>query len=109
MLVIEFCGHTRQDDPVTRPARTEMPEDPRLTSPTGPRAFEAPPIPQFCGNSPVRRFYIGPYPWLVFEHTDNHGPALFFFGPGTARRVRRFPPNWQELSDELLYAVSWTP
>jgi len=74
----------------------------------GPHVVEPPMIPKFCGNEPTRRFCIGPYPWLVCEHHDVNGAALLFLGPGVARRVRNFPADWQDLSDEALYAVSWT-
>jgi hypothetical protein len=46
--------------------------------------------------------------WTVCEHPPTqHGPALVFYAPGIARRVTCYPENWQELTAEELYAVSW--
>lgn len=71
--------------------------------------YEPPNTPPFCHEGRVRRFRIGPAPWLVCEHhQSDSGPSLVFFGPGVGRRVRNFPPNWCELSDEALYALSWS-
>jgi hypothetical protein len=50
--------------------------------------------------------------WWVYEDVRTeapfHGPALLFKGEHIARRVRRYPKNWRELSDEALYALSWS-
>ena len=50
--------------------------------------------------------------WWVYEDVRTeapfHGPALLFKGEHIARRVRRCPKNWRELSDEALYALSWS-
>lgn len=74
----------------------------------GQRVIEAPPIPKFCENARMRRFSVGPYPWLACENCDGDGTALLFFGPGVARRVRNYPEQWYDLSDEALYALSWS-
>ena len=56
-----------------------------------------------------RTFGIGFNQWVVFEvgRDAQFGPALIFFSDGLGRRVRDYPANWRELTDEELYAVSW--
>jgi hypothetical protein len=60
---------------------------------------------------PERKFGIGFAQWTVCEIKENgsphFGPALIFFSDGIGRRVRSYPTNWRELTDEELYAVSW--
>ncbi|HKW11325.1 MAG TPA: hypothetical protein VJO33_13165 [Gemmatimonadaceae bacterium] len=34
--------------------------------------------------------------------------TLVFLGNGVARRVRIYPTNWRELSDDALYTLSWS-
>ena len=53
----------------------------------------------------VRQFKAGADTWTVYE--DKEGPSLVFEMDRTARRVRHYPPNWAELPDEELYALSW--
>ena len=64
-----------------------------------------------CLTLVSRRFAVAGGAWVVCEDPDasppKFGPALVFYGPGTARRVREYPANWMELSDDELYAVSW--
>jgi hypothetical protein len=49
--------------------------------------------------------------WCVYEsHSPfdrRHGPTLLFESDAVVRRVRDYPANWRELSDDDLYAVSW--
>jgi hypothetical protein len=49
--------------------------------------------------------------WLVSEHSDpvTAAATLVFTTTGFARRVRTFPRDWHKLSDEALYALSWSP
>ena len=61
-----------------------------------------------CNYAKQRRFTIDDHPWLVCEDPDGEwGPALIFYGHSSARRVRDYPKNWLDLSDEQLYALSW--
>jgi hypothetical protein len=47
--------------------------------------------------------------WTVWEDLRNvPGPSLVFENTKAARRVRDYPRNWRELTDEELYAVSWS-
>src|SRR5205085_2187017 len=57
--------------------------------------------PPNCPGMRQRSFAIGATAWTACEDTQ-HG-ALIFYGPGIARRVGTFPPNWYELSDIDLY------
>ena len=49
--------------------------------------------------------------WLVYEHAPlldrRRGLTLVFESDEVMRRVRSFPANWRELSDQQLYALSW--
>ena len=58
-----------------------------------------------------RKFGVGFAQWVVCELSvsdpPHYGPALLFFSDGIGRRVRQYPANWRELSDEELYAISW--
>lgn len=68
-----------------------------------------PPTPPACARSDIRRFTAQGRPWLVYEDGSAFGPALIFYGPGIARRVRCYPENWIELPDEKLQALSLSP
>lgn len=50
--------------------------------------------------------------WLVYELPPSHdrrsSPSLVFESDTAIRRIREFPGNWRELSDEELIALSWT-
>jgi len=47
--------------------------------------------------------------WAVWEDLRTPvGPSLVFENTKIARRVREYPANWRELSDEHLYALSWS-
>lgn len=64
--------------------------------------------PPDCAGLPNRSFQLHGMQWTVCEHPPTqHGPALVFYAPGIARRVTCYPENWQELTAEELYAVSW--
>jgi hypothetical protein len=56
-----------------------------------------------------RRFSVQGENWTVREELRNPTHrSLVFENTKVARRVRQFPPNWRELSDEQLYALSWS-
>jgi hypothetical protein len=48
--------------------------------------------------------------WEVRELIDpvSLSPTLVFLGASIARRVRSYPANWRELTDNELYALSWS-
>lgn len=71
------------------------------------RNFEVPDVPR-CASGKSHRFTVAGAPWLACEDHSVHGPALLFLGPGIMRRVRRYPPNWNTLDDDALYALSWS-
>ena len=55
-----------------------------------------------------RRFDIAGERWSVWEDPRSvNGPSLVFENDRVARRVREYPANWRDLSDEQLYALSW--
>jgi hypothetical protein len=55
-----------------------------------------------------RRFAINGEGWSVWEdRTSVPGPSLVFENSKVARRVREYPRNWRDLTDEELYALSW--
>jgi hypothetical protein len=50
--------------------------------------------------------------WRVFEQSFSNydrrsGMSLIFASEGAVRRVRNYPPNWLDLSDEELILLSW--
>ena len=46
--------------------------------------------------------------WRIREVTfADTTPSLVFESEGVFRRVRHYPRDWFELSDSLLYALSW--
>jgi len=56
-----------------------------------------------------RRITIASEAWTVWEDLRcPHDPSLVFENTKVARRVREYPANWRELSDEQLYALSWS-
>ena len=51
--------------------------------------------------------------WLVYElppmlFDRRRAPSLVFESDGAVRRVRHYPENWRALSDEALFALSWS-
>jgi hypothetical protein len=58
----------------------------------------------------VRQFLAEAERWTVYEETDatprGSGPSLVFEADRIARRVRNYPANWRELTDEQLYVLS---
>jgi hypothetical protein len=58
-----------------------------------------------------RNFLAGAYQWTVREVVDptTGTSVLIFARDGIARRVRHYPSNWRELSNEALLALSWSP
>src|SRR5690348_11178113 len=56
-----------------------------------------------------RRFAINGEGWAVWEDRRTlNGPSLVFENNKVARRVHQYPANWRELSDEELWALSWS-
>ena len=56
-----------------------------------------------------RRFAIAGEAWAVWEDLRTvPGRSLVFENTKVARRVHKYPSNWRELSDERLYALSWS-
>jgi hypothetical protein len=49
--------------------------------------------------------------WLVYEHVPaldrRSSPTLIFECDEVMRRVRDFPRDWRDWSDERLYELSW--
>ena len=62
-----------------------------------------------CEGKPRRDFRLGGSLWCVCEDRCpiRRRSCLIFYGPGQARRVFAYPPNWQSLSDVQLGALSW--
>ena len=58
--------------------------------------------------SEARKFRIAGELWGVYETQNEWGRSLIFESLKIARRVRSFPPDWRELTDEQLYALSWS-
>lgn len=61
-----------------------------------------------------RRILAEGVPWLVYElpatvFDRRNSPSLVFESDGTVRRVRDYPSNWRELSNDELFALSWSP
>ena len=47
--------------------------------------------------------------WAAYEdESPKWGRSLIFESVRIVRRVRTYPPDWRELPDEQLYAVSWS-
>jgi hypothetical protein len=57
-----------------------------------------------------RHFAMRARAWTVREVIDpiTLTRVLIFDCDGTARRVRHYPVDWRELSDEALYTLSWS-
>lgn len=66
----------------------------------------------FSSEKTARWIMIGQDAWGVYEDVrtlaPHFGPALIFHSGRIARRVREYPKAWDELSDEQLYALSWS-
>jgi hypothetical protein len=43
---------------------------------------------------------------MLFDR--RRAPSLVFESDGAVRRVRHYPENWRALSDEALFALSWS-
>lgn len=60
----------------------------------------------------ARSLRVEGVPWLVYELPavlDRRSSRSLVFESDTAvRRVRQFPPNWRDLSDDELFALSWS-
>ena len=60
-----------------------------------------------------KRLVVDGEPWLVYElpastFDRRSSPSLIFESESTVRRVRAYPADWRSLSDEDLFALSWT-
>ena len=60
----------------------------------------------------ARAIFVQDIPWLVYElpppaFDRRRGPSLVFESEDVMRRVRQYPQNWRELSDEDLFTLSW--
>lgn len=57
-----------------------------------------------------RRFVVDGVAWSVRTAVNPYDrrtrPDLIFESDATVRRVRNYPSNWRELSDEALFALS---
>jgi hypothetical protein len=61
----------------------------------------------------ARRLAVDGTPWLVYElpatpFDRRNSPSLVFETENTVRRVRDYPADWRSLSDDDLFALSWT-
>jgi hypothetical protein len=56
----------------------------------------------------ARRLSGGEHAWLVYEleQYDRRGRTLVFESDSIVRRIRNYPANWRDLSDEDLDALS---
>lgn len=63
------------------------------------------------GESPVRVIQMDATEWRVYEqppvYDRRRRPDLVFESEGVIRRVRNYPTNWLDLTDDELFAVSW--
>ena len=60
----------------------------------------------------ARELVIDDVPWIVYELPPDvfdrrKSPSLVFESQEAIRRVRNYPQEWRDLSDEDLFAVSW--
>ena len=60
----------------------------------------------------ARKIVVDHVLWLVFElpppHFDRRSaPSLIFESENAVRRVRDYPTDWQTLSDQELFSLSW--
>ena len=82
---------------------------PRLALTLDPEPRHAPRIERLASRS-VRDAHG--VPWLVqevrdWEYDRRSATSLFFISDDVMRRVRDYPPNWIDLSDEELIALSF--
>jgi hypothetical protein len=70
-----------------------------------------PPDPATHEGSPIRVIQAEATEWRVYEQVSVYDrrrrPDLVFESEGVIRRVRNYPPNWAELTDDELLTVSW--
>jgi hypothetical protein len=63
------------------------------------------------GEPPVRVIQADATEWRVYEqppvYDRRRRPDLVFESEGVIRRVRNYPTNWLDLTDDELIAVSW--
>ena len=52
------------------------------------------------------RWSVYELPPMVFDRRNS--PSLVFESDETVRRVREYPPAWRALSDDDLFALSWS-
>jgi hypothetical protein len=61
----------------------------------------------------ARQLFAEGVSWLVYElppmpFDRRSSPSLVFENESTVRRVRTYPADWRALSDDALFALSWT-
>jgi hypothetical protein len=66
-----------------------------------------------AARSAARQVVVDGMPWLVYElppapFDRRSSPSLVFESDNTVRRIRTFPAGWRSLSDEALFALSWS-
>ena len=66
------------------------------------------------GGAPAARTFLDVEgtQWNVYEqafgdYDRRNGTSLIFASDAAVRRVRDFPPDWMQLTDDELLAVSW--
>ena len=68
------------------------------------------PAPRLETRSPRPRCFVAQgVTWSVYHDRSYYvGPSLIFESDRIVRRVRNYPTNWEQLSDEDLIALSWS-
>lgn len=61
----------------------------------------------------ARHILVDCVEWLVYElpplpYDRRDTPSLIFENVNVIRRVRNFPSEWRDLSEDELFALSWT-
>jgi uncharacterized UPF0160 family protein len=65
---------------------------------------------QLIPRPDARLLRAGPVEWAVYEHCHSYvGRSLIFESDRVVRRVRNYPANWRDLTDEQLREVSLCP
>ncbi len=79
-----------------------------LSGPHGPGAVSSS-LAFHSSSNGIERVYAEPAGvwWKVTEHLQNGCWSLVFMSPAAIRRVRTYPPDWWQLSNSELAALSW--
>jgi len=61
----------------------------------------------------ARQLVVDGVPWLVYElpatpFDRRSSASLVFESDSTVRRVRNYPTDWRSLTEDVLFALSWT-